>query len=210
MEEVEKIGIRRPDPGKPPIIFPISTWATIFDTECQVQYPRSSGEVEIVTIDAGGDIYVTVGSDHTDRKLEICSIPWSKQVAPNVVATTLWPWEEVKDHWNEVTMECWVVDNGEDVLYQRAGVKEFWSPVQMRDSVRGRITEYPGDLVLFSGTVVTEDEKFRYVRDWTISMIDPVLDRRIDHTYQVAVLAEDILDSPGATDLSDLPDLSHD
>jgi hypothetical protein len=209
MEEVEKIGITRPDPGRPPIIFPISAWATIFDDECQVQYPRTSGEVEIVTIDNGGDILVTVGSDHTDRKLEIVSIPWSKQVAPNVVAPVAWRWEDVADHWDEITMECWVIDGGERVRYQHAGVNEFWTPIEMRDSIRGRINEHDGALVLFSGTVVTDDERFRYVRDWTIEMDDPVLGRRIEHTYRVTVLAEDILDSPGSTDLSNLPEYTH-
>ena len=209
MEEVEKIGIRRPDPGTPPIIFPISDWATIFGTECQVQYPRTSGEVEVVTIDHGGQILVTVGSDHTDRKLEIASIPWSKQAAPNVIAPVAWRWEEVADHWDDITMECWIVEDGQRRRYQHAGVNEFWTPIEQRDSIRGRIEEHDGDMLLMSGTVVTDDERFSYARQWTILMDDPVLGRRIEHTYHVTVLAEDILDSPGNTDLSELPELTH-
>jgi len=208
MDEVEKIGIKRPHTDRPPIIFPISTWATVFGDEAQVQYRRTSGEVEIVTIDSGGELYVTVGSDHTDRKLETVSIPWSKQVAPNVVAPLLWRWEDVADHWNEVTMECWVVDGGERIRYQHAGVAEFWTPVEMRDSIRGRIAEDQGALVLFSGTVVTDDEKFRYCNEWTISLNDPVLNRRIVHTYTVVVLGDEIVDSPGVDDMSNLPDLT--
>lgn len=208
MEEVEKIGIRRPKVERPPVIFPISTWATIFDTECQVQYRRCSGEVEIVTIDVDGELYVTVGSDHTDRKLETVSIPWSKQVAPNVVAPILWKWSEVADHWNEITMECWVGEGATRKLYQRAGVSEFWTPVEMRDSIRGRIAEDQGSLVLFSGTVVTEEEKFSYDDVWTLVMSDPVLERSIEFTYRVVILADEIVDSPGTEDMSELPDLT--
>ena len=93
LEEVYKHGLSELKIDRPPIIFPIGVWATITDDEAPVQYERTSGEVEIVTIDDGtGELYVTVGSDSTDRELETSNlagarnIRWSKQVAPNVVA----------------------------------------------------------------------------------------------------------------------------
>ncbi|HET8614083.1 MAG TPA: DUF2848 family protein [Actinomycetales bacterium] len=210
MDEVEKIGVRRPHTDQPPMIFPMASWSTVFGSEAEVQYRRTNGEVEIVTIDDGGELYVTVGSDHTDRKLEMVSIPWSKQVAPNVVAPVVWRWDDVKDHWDQVTMECWISDGegGERRLYQRAGVDEFWSPLEMREGIRGRVAEDKGALLFLSGTVVTVDQKFHYDKEWTLIMHDPVLDRTIEHTYQVVVLADEISGTPGVDDMSGLDDLT--
>jgi hypothetical protein len=208
MEEVEKIGVRRPYTDQPPMIFPMATWSTVFGSEAEVQYRRTNGEVEIVTIDNDGELFVTVGSDHTDRKLEQVSIPWSKQVAPNVVCPVVWRWEDVKDHWDQVSMECWVVHNGEKIRYQHASVSEFWSPVEMREGIRGRVAEDKGPILFLSGTVVTDDGKFKYATEWTLSLDDPVLNRRIEHTYHVIVLADEVSGTPGVDDMSNIEDLT--
>lgn len=195
LDEVAKEGVPPPSTDNPPIIFPISPWATITDTLVTVQYAKTSGEIEIVTLARGDELYVGVGSDHTDRDLEAINIPWSKQVAPNVLAPTVWDWKEVAPHWNEVLLESYVSEAGNRKLFQQAGVAEFWTPVEMRDSLDGRIKLVEeGFLMLFSGTVVSIDGQLKYGREWTISMIDPVLERRIEHTYHVVVLDEEILE----------------
>jgi 4-hydroxyphenylacetate 3-monooxygenase len=140
-------------------------------------------------------MYVGVGSDHTDRELEAINIPWSKQVAPNVLAPMVWDWKEVAPHWDEVLLESYVSDEGGRKLFQQAGVAEFWTPEEMRDSLDGRIKLVEeGFLMLFSGTVVSVDGQLNYGREWTIRMIDPVLERKIEHTYHVVVLDEEILE----------------
>lgn len=194
LDEVAKEGVPPPSTDRPPIIFPISAWSTITDTQVPVQYSKTSGEIEIVTLILEDEVYVGVGSDHTDRALEAINIPWSKQVAPNVLAPTIWRWSDVADHWDHIEMECYVEEGGRRVLYQKAGVAEFWTPIEMRESLAGRIASVQdGGLVLFSGTVVSVDHRLSYSREWTISMIDPVLDRRIDHTYRIIVLDEELL-----------------
>lgn len=199
LDECYRLGIKELRVDRPPLIMPISSWACLTDTEIPVQRARTSGEVEIVTVDDGsGTLYVGVGSDHTDRQLEAIDIPWSKQVAPNVVAPTLWPWAEVAAHWDDVTMDSWVVDEGERVHYQHASVDEFWTPREMADAVRPRVRSSDGATVLFSGTVVSLEEQLRFGREWTLRMHDPVLGRAIEHTYRVVVLGEDVLDDGSA------------
>lgn len=190
----EVVGVTVPWPEKPPIIFPISAWATITDTEVTVQYARTSGEVEIVTVQDGDEILVGVGSDQTDRELEATDIPWSKQAAPNVIAPTLWRWTDVADHWNQVELSSHVAEEegGERVLYQKASVAEFWTPQEMLDSLEGRLAPASGAKVLFSGTVVSEDEKLNFGKELTIRMHDPVTDKSIEHTYVVSVLADEL------------------
>ncbi len=192
LDELEKEGVSVEAPTRPPIIFPISPWATLTAAEIEVQGPRTSGEIEIVTIDDAGELYVGVGSDQTDRALEQFDIPWAKQVAPNVLAPTVWRWVDVEGHWDEVTLQSTVVDGGERVVYQRAGVAEFWTPTDMLDSLRDRTTPVDGARIVFGGTVVAEGESIRYGREWTLTMDDPVLGRRIQHAYSVAVLGEEI------------------
>jgi hypothetical protein len=194
LDEVGREGVHVPFRDNPPHIMPISPWATLTEGEITVQSGKTSGEVEIVTLARGDEVYVGVGSDHTDRSLEAINIPWSKQVAPDVMAPVVWRWEEVSPQWDEVLLECYITEEGREKLYQRAGVAEFWTPIEMRDSLRGRIRPVTsGFVVLFSGTVVTAEGKLSYARDWRISMIDPVLDRRIDHAYRVVVLNEEVL-----------------
>lgn len=192
LDEVE--GVRVEWPEKPPIIFPISAWATLTDTDVTVQYSRTSGEVEIVIVHDGDDVLVGVGSDHTDRQLEVDDIPWSKQVAPNIVAPTLWRWSDVADHWDDIEMSSHVADvpGGERQLYQRASVSEFWTPMEMLESVEGRLAPAEGARVFFSGTVVSEGEKLNFGREWTLRMHDPVTGKAIEHTYNVSVLADEV------------------
>lgn len=192
LDEVEGVHVDWPE--KPPIIFPISAWATITDTDVPVQYSRTSGEVEIVIVVDGDEVLIGVGSDHTDRKLEATDIPWGKQVAPNVVAPTLWRWSDVADHWDEVEIASYVADEpgGERRLYQRASVAEFWTPVEMLEGVEGRIAPVDGAKVFFSGTVVSVGETLDFGHEWTLRMHDPVTGRSIDHTYTVSVLADEL------------------
>lgn len=76
-EEVAKEGIRIALDVPAPRIYPIATHALTTGNEVEAQCSHTSGEVEIVLLVAD-QLYVGVGSDHTDRALEKTSIPWSK------------------------------------------------------------------------------------------------------------------------------------
>ena len=193
LDEIVEAGIPQPHVEKPPAIFPISHWAITTDSDITVQRERTSGEVEIVILKQHDDIFVGVGSDHTDRELEATDIIWSKQVCPNVVAPTVWPLADVEDHWDNIIIESVVEENGERTLYQRASVADFWTPREMLASLTGRVKPVEGGLVVFSGTVVSEQKALAYATTWTIRMIDPVLNRAIEHEYYVTVLANELL-----------------
>lgn len=200
LEECYKLGIKELICDRPPLVMPISTWAVLTDDAITVQRPKTSGEIEIVTIaDADGEVYVTAGSDHTDRSLETIDIPWSKQVTPNVVIPQVWRWSDVRDHWDQVIMESWVVDAGERVKYQEASVAEFWTPQEMLDGARESVVPVPGAIILFSGTVVSLEERLRFGQEWTLRMTDPVLGRTLEHDYRVEVLATEVLNDGSAS-----------
>jgi 4-hydroxyphenylacetate 3-monooxygenase len=171
---------------------PISDWTLTTDGEVSVQRERTSGEVEIVTVVRGGELYVGVGSDHTDRTLEATDIPWSKQVCANVLAPVVWPWGDVREHWDRVLLESDVLVEGKRAPYQRAGVAEFWTPEEMVRSLEGRIEPPTGDYLVFSGTVVTLGRALIFADTWTIRLIDPVRGERIEHTYRVPILSREV------------------
>jgi hypothetical protein len=191
LDEVAKEGVTPPVCETPPIIFPISPWAWLTDSVCLIQTEHTSGEIEIFMLDLGDELLVGVGSDHTDRKLEGTDIPWSKQVAPNMVAPTLWAWTDVAEHWDECTLDSWVTLQGERTHYQSTSVSEFWTPPEMVAGVAGRA---PADTprVFVSGTVVSLGHQLIYGDTWELALHDPVLERTISHTYDVVVLGAEI------------------
>src|SRR5699024_10100269 len=61
-----------------PTIFPLSNHLITTETSIQVQHEKTNGEVEFQLLFQDGEWYVTVGSDHTDRKLESFDVPICK------------------------------------------------------------------------------------------------------------------------------------
>ena len=122
-EEVARAGVRIALHVPAPRIYPIGTFALTTGNAVGVHGPRTSGEVEIVLV-VSDRLYVGVGSDHTDRDLERASIVWSKQINPNVLAPTLWDFEEIADHWDQCAMRSTV----DGRPYQDVRVSAFLSP----------------------------------------------------------------------------------
>jgi len=72
----------------------------------QVLGPETSGQVEYALLVApGGDVCVTVASDHSDRSFEHYGIQRSKQLYPDVLAAEVWPHSEVESHVDDVYSE---------------------------------------------------------------------------------------------------------
>lgn len=98
-DEVAHIGVKIALDVPAPRIYPLSPDVLTTADAIEVQGERTSGEVEIVLVKTD-DLYVGVGSDHTDRALEKVSILWSKQACANVLAPRLWRFSEIASHWD--------------------------------------------------------------------------------------------------------------
>jgi len=57
--------------------------------------------VEFVLLAKPDGLWVTVGSDHTDRKAETIGVSLSKQLCAKVIAKDAWRYDQVKPHWEE-------------------------------------------------------------------------------------------------------------
>jgi 2-keto-4-pentenoate hydratase/2-oxohepta-3-ene-1,7-dioic acid hydratase in catechol pathway len=190
-EEVAKSGVRIAFDIPAPRIYPIAPWALTTEDAVGVLGPRTSGEVEIViVVDEDGEVLVGVGSDHTDRDLERMSILWSKQSCPNVLAPVLWRWADVKDHWD--SCELWCDLDGEP--YQRCGVAIFRDPEELIALVRERAEVPEAGFMIFCGTYVSVTGSLAFGERWTFGLVDPILDRRIEHSYTVDLLLAEVND----------------
>jgi 4-hydroxyphenylacetate 3-monooxygenase len=156
-----------------------------------VQGPRSSGEVEIVLVQADR-LYVGVGSDHTERDLERASIVWGKQASPNILAPTLWDFEEIAGHWDQCVMRSTV----DGRLYQDVSVSAFLSPPDILRILKERVTRLPArDFVVFCSTIVALNKEFGFGSRWQFELEDPVLKRKISHTYKLEPLFNEIAEA---------------
>mgnify|MGYP003338528217 CR=1 FL=1 len=68
----------------------------------------SSGEVEFVLYALDDAMWIGVGSDHTDRKAETINVTLSKQMCGKPVSPALWRYDEVKPHWDKLTLRSFV------------------------------------------------------------------------------------------------------
>jgi hypothetical protein len=158
-------------------------------TEHEIEILRpdvtSSGEVEPAFLTAqDGQIYVTVGSDHSDRNLQTFSSQLAKQVYDNVLSPVVWRYEDVIGHWDDIILESYIMENGEEKLYQKGTLVEMLRPEVFLAGTKERMAD--GDLrgsVILGGTFPTLTGELNYSFYFRMVMTDPVLNRKIDHTY---------------------------
>src|SRR6478609_5358785 len=130
--ELAAIGIA--PPATTPIYYRVAARRLTTEDSIQVSGGDTSGEVEFVLIGWQGRIFVGVGSDHSDRKVETYGITVSKQMCDKPVAPMLWELEDVIGHWDRMILRSHAVIGGERELYQE-GTLDSMLPVA--ELVRG-------------------------------------------------------------------------
>jgi len=187
IDELARLGV--PRPTRVPTYMNFSTYLLTTESEMTVVSDKSSGEVEAVLLCRGDRLWVTVGSDQTDRDIETKSIPASKQMCGKFVADSCWPYDEVADHWDQLVLRCWISQNRTRSLYQEAPLASNLPPVELIRDLPD-VTSPPSDgVVLFSGTVATKSGLV-FGEAYELELEDPVLNRRITASYRVRLLPQ--------------------
>jgi uncharacterized protein DUF2848 len=179
--ELEAIGIARP--ASTPIYYRVSARRLTTEDQIEVCGSDSSGEVEFVLIGWQGRIFVGLGSDHTDRKVETYSVTVSKQMCDKVMAPVLWELEEVIDHWDRLILRSHAWIGGKRELYQE-GTLDAMLPVSellARGFTDGKL---PDGCAMFGGTFAAKGG-IRPASRFEFELEDPVLKRSIRHAYDV-------------------------
>ncbi len=124
IDELAALGVA--PPSQVPLFYQLSPNLLCQTEELTVIGRESSGEAEPFLLRADGDLWLGLGSDHTDRAFETTSIAHSKQLCGKPVATTLWRYEDVKDRLDALELSSTIEANGQQVTYQEgtlAGIR---------------------------------------------------------------------------------------
>jgi hypothetical protein len=182
--ELEAIGIARP--ASTPIYYRVSARRLTTAERIECSGTDSSGEVEFVLIESQGHLYVGVGSDHTDRKVETYNITVSKQMCDKPLAPVLWDFAEIADHWDAIVLRSFAFINGTRVLYQE-GRLDGMLPVADLVARGFGGDGLPDGCAMFGGTFAAKGG-IRPASRFEYEIEDPVLGRNIRHGYEVIVL----------------------
>ena len=181
IRELEELGVARP--ASTPIYYRVSAARVTTDPVIQTTGAASSGEVEFVLAQWGGQMWVGVGSDHTDREAETFNVTVSKQMCEKPVAGAFWRFADVSAHWGKLVVRSYIVENGARVLYQEGSVEAMLDPAVLIEGYAGK-TQLDEDSVMFCGTFAAKGG-IRPADIFEFEIEDPVLGRKISHSYQL-------------------------
>jgi hypothetical protein len=182
--ELEAIGIARP--ASTPIYYRVAARRLTTADSIECSGVDSSGEVEFVLIGSKGRIYVGVGSDHTDRKVETYNITVSKQMCEKPLAPVLWDLDEVANHWDAITLRSFATIDGARVLYQEGQLDGMLPVADLVQRGFGG-SGLPDGCAMFGGTFAAKGG-IRPASRFDYEIEDPVLKRSIRHGYDVVTL----------------------
>jgi hypothetical protein len=184
--ELAAIGVKRP--RAVPCFYRLGANLLTMAGEVEVVGENSSGEIEFVLIAAPDAVYVGVGSDHTDRKVEAYGVTVSKQMCPKPLGRELWRLAEVEGHWDSLVLRSHVTRGGKRRLYQEGLVSRMLAPADLL----ARFPDSPGSLpvgtAMFCGTLPVQGEIGGGER-FEIELRDPEAGRSLKHAYATRSLA---------------------
>jgi len=176
IKELEEIGVK--PPKTTPIFYRVSSDLITTASAIQVSGPDTSGEVEFVLLHKADGLWITLGSDHTDRKAETIGVSLSKQLCRKPIASDAWRYDEVKPHWEKLILRSW--SDGE--LYQEGPVIAMRAPEDL-------LSRYPlkAGWAMFCGTLAAKGG-IRPAKVFRMELEDPVRKRSLKHEYRIEVL----------------------
>jgi hypothetical protein len=183
--ELEEIGI--PRPASTPIYYEVAASRLTTATSIEASGGESSGEVEFILLRSGRQLYVGVGSDHTDRKVETYNITVSKQMCDKPIAPELWLYSDVAAYWDQIVLRSYATIAGKRELYQEGTLTGMLPPddlIARRYGAGG----LPEGTAMFGGTFAAKGG-IRPAERFDFEIFDPVLNRTIRHGYAVETLA---------------------
>jgi hypothetical protein len=183
--ELEKLGVARPK--STPIFYRAAAALLTTNSTIEVVGPFSSGEVEPVILSSEDGLWLGVGSDHTDRKVETIGVTISKQLCAKPVSNTFWPFAEVENHWDKILIRSFAVKDGNRRLYQEGPLSKMRHPRDLMDRYCGAGSTLPIGTVMFCGTLAVHGA-IEPAEAYDLEIEDPVLKRIIQHRYSVVTL----------------------
>lgn len=129
IRELEELGVKRP--STTPVYYRVAANRITTAPSIQVSGAASSGEVEFVLAQWKGELWVGLGSDHTDRHAETFDVTVSKQMCDKPIARTFWRFADVEAHWDDIAMRSFIVESDGRIAYQQGKTSGMLSPRQL-------------------------------------------------------------------------------
>ncbi len=184
IEELQALGVAAP--SSVPLFYRLAVTQLTQTRHLQVLGSDSSGEVEPVILALADGLWVTLGSDHTDRKAETIGVALSKQLCAKVLGTQAWRFDEVEPHWDRLVLRAWAVIDGQRLLYQEGPLAGIRPPQELIETYSGKAGLPPAS-VMFCGTLGAIGG-VRPAGRFEMELDDPVLGRRLQHAYDIEAL----------------------
>jgi hypothetical protein len=185
MAELAEHGV--PPPSTFPLFYRVSASLVSQTDRLEVLGPHTSGEIEYVIVAMDDGLWITVGSDQTDRKAEAHGVALSKQLAGKVLGSTLWRLDELRGRWDSLELRAHVMIGGERVLYQEGSLALMRTP----DDLIARYAAGGGAMkagtVMMSGTL-NAIGGIRPASRFEMRLEDPATGRAITHAYDISEL----------------------
>ena len=183
--ELEALGVARP--GTTPVYYRVAASRATSAPSIEVSGDDSSGEVEFIVAQFDGRLWVGVGSDHTDRKLETIGVAISKQLCDKPIGASFWPYEEVAPHWDQLVLRSFILEGGERKLYQEGPVTTMLDPKDLMAGWNNGERTLPEGAAMFCGTLAAKGG-IRPASRFEVELHDPVLKRSLSHAYDIETL----------------------
>lgn len=193
IEELEALGV--PAPSKTPLFYRVDPALLAGSIEeISVVGEATSGEAEAVILAMADGLWVGLGSDHTDRAFEAHSVQLSKQLCRKPMADTIWSYDEIVDHWDDLILRAHIIEDGERVLYQEGSLAALRHPEELMAAyTAGCDRDGEGDLpipagtALFCGTMPAIGG-IRASARFEMELEDPVNSRTLRHGVTIGML----------------------
>lgn len=189
IHELELLGV--PAPSSVPLYYRASASMLTQSDLIEVLGPDSSGEAEPVLFFAQGEWWLTVGSDHTDRRVETYSVAVSKQMCPKPVGRVAWRWSDVASYQDEIELRSRIFEGGKWVDYQKGTFASIRPLVTLRDGCYPAETPDVGSFVSCGTLGAIKNDQGQGIRPAALMELeihDPRTKRRIIHRYEVEML----------------------
>ncbi len=189
IEELAALGVKRPSTY--PLYYRVAADQLTQAPRIQVLGADSSGEAEVFAFCSQGEMFVSLVSDHTDRKLEAQGVAISKQVCAKPVARSAWRYADVAAHWDELILRSSIEENGAQVAYQEGRLASLRPPPELIAGY-GRSTGADGNRLAqgsaMSCGTLSAIGGVRPARSFAMELFDPRRNCSLTHRYAVEVL----------------------
>lgn len=184
IDELKAIGV--PPPSSVPLYYRVATQLLTQADTIEVLGEDTSGEVEPVLVGTPERLWVTLGSDHTDRKAETMGVAISKQVCPKAIGRTAWRFEDVEPQWDRMILRSFVEQDGKRTLYQEGTLATIRPARELIQGWQGQ-KRLPAGVAMFMGTLPAIG-KIRPAARFAMELEDPTTGHKLTHAYGIKTL----------------------